>query len=107
VLAALAAVSLWLWVTRWCYAHGHSRSLTVAWSAAALFVLAAGLALRERVWRLAGFLILALALGRIFVVDILALDTFYRILSCLTLGPVLLVIGYFYSRYADRIRRWL
>ena len=107
ISAALAAGSFWLWVTCWCDWHGYQNQLTIAWSLVAFAVLGAGLALRERVYRIGGFAILVLALGRIFLVDVWALETIYRILSFLSLGAVLLLLGYLYSRYSEQIRRWL
>ena len=35
------------------------------------------------------------------------LETFYRILSFMALGVVLLVLGYIYSRYQEKIKEWL
>ena len=103
--ATLAGV--WLWVTEWTTAHDYGSGLTVAWALLALVVFVAGLALRERIYRVGGFAILALAVGRVFVVDVWALETLYRILSFLVLGAVLLVLGYLYNRFADSIRKWL
>jgi uncharacterized membrane protein len=40
-------------------------------------------------------------------VDVWQLETIYRILSFLVLGAVLLLLGYLYNRFADRIREWL
>ena len=62
---------------------------------------------RDRIYRIGGFLILALAVGRIFLVDVWKLETIYRILSFMVLGIVLLALGFVYNRYADKIRRWL
>ena len=106
-LTAAALASVWLWVTRFTTAHGQGSALTVAWALLALVVFSAGLALRERVYRVGGFAILALAVGRIFIIDVWQLETLYRILSFLVLGAVLLLLGYFYNRFADSIRRWL
>ena len=106
-LVAVALASVWLWVTRFATAHDYRSGLTVAWALLALVVFVAGLALRERVYRVGGFAILALAVGRIFIVDVWQLETLYRILSFLVLGAVLLLLGYLYNRFADSIRRWL
>jgi uncharacterized membrane protein len=40
-------------------------------------------------------------------VDVWRLETLHRILSFLVLGIVLLVLGFVYNKYADRIRRLL
>ena len=106
-LVAVALASVWLWVTRFATAHDYRSGLTVAWALLALVVFVAGLALRERVYRVGGFAILALAVGRVFIVDVWQLETLYRILSFLVLGAVLLLLGYLYNRFADSIRRWL
>ncbi|MCE9609872.1 MAG: DUF2339 domain-containing protein [Chthoniobacter sp.] len=105
VIAALA--SLWLWVTRTALASGWAPALTAAWALLALAVLGSGLAFRERLYRTGGLVILALAVGRIFVIDVWQLETLYRIISFLILGTVLLILGYLYNRFADAIRRWL
>lgn len=107
VLSGLVVFAVWLWSTRYTNSHHYQAGLTVVWSVVALILLAAGFALRERAYRLGGLAVLALAIGRIFFVDVWALETIYRILSFLTLGVVLLALGYLYNRYAERIRKWL
>ena len=106
-LVAAALASVWLWVTRYTFTHGHAGQLTAAWALLALVVFAAGLGLRERVYRVGGFAILALAIGRLFFVDVWKLETIFRIVSFLILGAVLLLLGFVYNRYAETIRRWL
>ncbi len=106
-LVAAALASVWLWLTRYVTVHYTSSGLTPAWALLALAVFVAGLVLRERVYRLGGFVLLALAVGRVFLVDVWQLETLYRILSFLILGGVLLLLGYLYNRFADTIRRWL
>ncbi len=106
-LLGLTTASIWWWVTRWMYENHHVEMLTVAWTGLAVVVFVAGLTLRERIYRIGGFLILALAIGRIYLVDVWKLETIYRILSFMVLGIVLLALGFVYNRYADRIRRWL
>ncbi len=104
-IAALACV--WVWLTRWTYQTHSASQLTMVWALLALVVFAAGLTLRERVYRIGGFAILALAVGRVFLVDVWKLETLFRILSFLVLGAVLLLLGFIYNRFADTIRRWL
>jgi uncharacterized membrane protein len=106
-LVAAALATVWYWATRHTIQGGNSGALTPVWAVLALVVFAAGLGLRERVYRVGGFAILALAIGRIFIVDVWRLETLYRIVSFLILGVVLLVLGYLYNRFAESIRRWL
>ena len=68
---------------------------------------AAGLGLRDRVYRLGGFAILGVALVRLFVVDVWRFDTLYRIVSFLVFGAVLLILSFVYSRFAETFRKWL
>lgn len=106
-LTAVALASLWRWCTQYTLAHGQPGHLTVVWALLALVIFGAGLGLRERVYRLGGLTILAVAIGRIFIVDVWKLETIFRILSFLTLGAVLLLLGFVYNRFADAIRKWL
>ncbi len=63
--------------------------------------------LHERMYRWLGLAGLAAALGRIVIFDVWKLETNYRVLSFLALGVVLIVLGYVYTRYQDKIRGWL
>jgi len=105
VLAAMG--SLWLWITRWTILHAGAGQLTTAWAVLALLIFAAGLGLRERLYRLGGFAVLALAVGRLFIVDVWRFDTLPRIVSFLALGIVLLALSFVYNRFAETMRRWL
>jgi hypothetical protein len=107
ILVAAALGTVWVWVTRWTLDHMNASNLTVSWSLLALIVFVGGFALRERIYRLGGLVILGLAVGRIFLVDVWQLETIYRILSFLVLGAVLLLLGFAYNRFAESLRRWL
>ena len=100
------AASVWLWTTRWSDA-GQAVPLTVAWSLLALALFFAGLALRERAYRLAGLVVLAFAIGRVFPSYVWRFETIGRILSFLVLGAVLLLLGYLYNRFGAKLREWL
>ncbi len=63
--------------------------------------------MRERIYRWLGLGLLAGALGRIVVLDVWKLETLSRILSFMALGVVLLVLGFVYSKYQEKIREWL
>lgn len=104
-IAGLLAILIW--VTSTVRFHHDPLPLTAAWALLALAVFFAGLLLQARIFRLGGLGILTLALGRIVLLDVWRLDLPFRILSFLVLGTVLLLLGYLYNRYADRIRKWL
>ena len=105
-LISVTTATAWLWVTRWTVAQS-GANLTVAWAILALLLISAGFALRERIYRLGGLAVLTLAIGRVFFVDVWQLGSFFRILSVLVLGVILLLLGFAYNRFAEQIRRWL
>jgi len=81
--------------------------LTASWSLLALGLFGVGLLLRERMYRWVGLGVLALALGRVVFFDVWKLQTVYQVLSFMALGIVLLVLGFIYSKYQEKIREWL
>jgi uncharacterized membrane protein len=103
----VGGLSLWLFLTRWVCLNASGFYLTASWSALALIFFAAGMALRERVYRWLGLGVLAFALGRVVIFDVWKLETLYRILSFMALGIVLLVLGFIYNKYQEKIKEWL
>jgi uncharacterized membrane protein len=95
----------------WCYVSQHltlfsgsAFNIAARWSLYAAAVFAIGLALRERTYRWVGLLILVATLGRVALFDIWQIDLLERALSLLTLGLVLLGIGFFYTRFGAKVR---
>jgi hypothetical protein len=109
VMILLGGCSLWLYAGKLVRIHsgGTGFFLTAVWAAVALVIFTTGFSLRERVYRWLGLGILAVALGRVVVVDVWQLETPYRILSFMALGVVLLVLGFIYTKYQEKIRQWL
>ncbi len=103
----VGGLSLWLFLTRWVCQNASGLYLTASWSALALVLFAAGMALRERVYRWLGLGVLAFALGRVVIFDVWKLETLYRILSFMALGIALLVLGFIYNKYQEKIKEWL
>jgi uncharacterized membrane protein len=103
----IGGLSVWLFLSRWILEIASGFYLTASWSALALAFFTAGIVLRERVYRWLGLGVLALALGRVVVFDVWKLETLYRILSFMALGVVLLVLGFIYNKYQEKIRQWL
>ena len=101
-IAWSTVAALTAWVTR----HNALPSLTIAWSLLALAFFGAGLALRDRQYRLGGLALLGLSVGRVFFVDVWAFEPVFRIVSFIVLGLVLLVIGYAYNRFEEKLRLW-
>ncbi len=106
----IGALSLWLFISRWVMqlesVTGGSY-LTASWSLLGLGLFTAGFALQEKIYRWLGLGVLGCALGRVVLVDVWKLETTYRILSFMALGIVLLVLGFIYNKYQEKIRSWL
>jgi hypothetical protein len=106
-LVICGGLSLWLFCSRWVLLESGGFYLTVAWSVLALGFFVTGLALRERMYRWLGLAVLACALGRVVFFDVWKLETIYRVVSFMALGVVLLVLGFIYNKYLEKIRQWL
>ena len=103
----VGGLSLWLLLSRWILEQSDEFYLTAGWSALALIFFVAGMALRERMYRWLGLGILACSIGRVVIFDVWKLETLYRILSFMALGIVLLVLGFIYNKYQEKIKEWL
>jgi uncharacterized membrane protein len=74
------------------------------WSVLGLGLLWAGLRRDERAWRLAGFGLLTVAVGKVFLYDMAALGAEYRVISFVVLGLLLLAGAYAYQRMRRSVR---
>lgn len=81
--------------------------VTLGWAVGGFMLLALGFAGRTRPYRIAGLVMLALAVVRAFLYDLAKVETIYRILSFLALGIILLALAFLYTRNRDRLSRWL
>ncbi len=99
--------TLWWLISNWVLLSASGFYLTASWSALAFACIGGGVLLREKIYRWAGLGILGTALGRIVLFDVWKLETFYRVLSFMALGVVLVVLGFIYNKYQEKIRGWL
>ena len=81
--------------------------LTVAWGAEGLALLAVGFPLRHRMVRLSGLTLLLVCILKLFLYDLNSLETLPRILSFMGLGLILVGVSWLYTRFRERIRRYL
>lgn len=107
LLAALGLLIGWWMVTRIVGESGSGLYLTVGWCLYGATVLAAGFVNRQRIYRLAGLGLLAATGARLMFVDLWAYGTLARILGFLSLGFVLVVVGFVYNRFSETIRKFL
>ena len=81
--------------------------LTVAWGLEGIALLAAGFPLRDRVERLSGLALLLFCILKLFVWDLRHLETLPRIVSFIVLGLLLVAVSWLYTRFRDKIQRYL
>jgi uncharacterized membrane protein len=83
--------------------EGHSTqtsqlALSGFWGALGFAAILAGLVRRKRELRLAGLGVLALAVGKVFLVDLAHLESIWRVGSFLAIGLLLLAGAFAYQR---------
>lgn len=103
----IGSLTLWWLLSQGVLLRASGFYLTASWSALAFALIGGGVGLREKMYRWTGLGILAAALGRIIIFDVWKLETFYRVLSFMALGVVLVALGFIYNKYQAKIREWL
>jgi uncharacterized membrane protein len=83
--------------------YAYQLSLSILWALYASLLTGAGILKRIRGARILGILLLGATVLKVFLVDLSALQTFYRIVSFIVLGLLLLVVSYGYNRFRDFI----
>lgn len=83
------------------------RLLTTAWAIEGLALMITGFPLRERILRIQGLALLLVCIVKVFAYDLQNLETLYRILSFVALGIILLGVSSIYTRFGERVRRYL
>lgn len=103
----MGGLTLWRLLSEWVLRGPGGFYLTASWSGLAFLLFGCGVLLREKMYRWLGLGILAAALGRVVLFDVWRLEQFYRVLSFVALGIVLVVLGFIYNKYQDKLRQWL
>ena len=73
-------------------------ALSTLWLLYALGLMVAGMQRKSASVRWQALALLAVVIAKVFLFDLSSLDRFYRIMSFLLLGVVLLLISFFYQR---------
>jgi hypothetical protein len=81
--------------------------LTVACGIQGVILLASGFPLRDRVLRISGLALLLACILKLFVWDLRHLETLPRIFSFIVLGVILLGVSWIYTRFRERVARFL
>jgi len=83
------------------YAQG--LSLSILWTVYASAMIGSGILKKTRLLRVMGILLAGAAIIKVFLFDLSALQTIYRIVSFIVLGMILLAVSYLYNRFKNRI----
>ena len=84
-----------------------SLALSLTWAIYASVCLAIGIVGRWRIVRMAGLGLLAVPIVKLFLFDSLALEQGYRVAAFLSLGVIMLSVGFLYQRYSEVIKGFL
>lgn len=100
LVASLWATKMLVWREDW-------HAVSVLWTVLGFVFVSAGLGMRIRIFRLGGFCLLALAVIKVFAVDVWDFNAFMRVVSFIVLGAALILLGLFYNRFAPMLKRLL
>lgn len=100
-IAITFSLTLWFIASQHTIAATGSSALSICWALIGLAILCLGFLTRDIVFRTMAFIILAATILHVYGVDVWKITALFRILSFITLGIVLLIIGYLYSRKVD------
>ncbi|MGB6222370.1 DUF2339 domain-containing protein [Haloferula sp.] len=108
----LAVLLLWtavfvsaLWSTLFVVQSLGWTVVSIVWTLLGFGYVCSGLWLRLVAWRHAGFALLGLALIKLFAMDVWDFGAFSRVAAFIALGVALVVLGFFYNRFAEILKR--
>ena len=87
------------------YAKG--LGLTIFWSIYSVILLVIGISKRSYQIRSGAIFLLAIPVVKLFVYDTFNLEQIYRITSYVFLGVLLIIGGFMYQKYEDRIKEFI
>ena len=89
------------------YASRSNTALSIAWAVYAIALLVLGIIKRSSSARTLSIILFGIVIFKVFLYDTASLNNFYRFISFITLGVILLLTGYLYHRYRDRIAEFI
>jgi hypothetical protein len=84
-----------------------SGHITIAWSLLGLGTFLFALVVGERSYRLAGLGLLLVSVAKILLMDVWALAPPDRYVTLIVLGTALLAVSFLYTRFSEKIRKFL
>jgi uncharacterized membrane protein len=82
-----------------------NASLSIAWMIYAIALLVYGFAIKYKIARQFAAILFGIVILKAFLYDTAELSNFYRFISFMTLGVLLLISGYLYTRFKNRSER--
>ncbi len=79
----------------------HKVGFSILWAMYSLLMIIVGFRKRSKLLRIAGIILFAFTLVKVFFVDLIDISTESRILLFVAIGVLLLITSYFYQRYRD------
>jgi len=83
-------------------AHSEQYVYSIVWLLFAILLLVAGLVFKRNEFRLGSAAVMVLAVAKVFLIDMSALEGILRALSFVGLGVVLIAVGFVYQRLLSR-----
>lgn len=81
--------------------------LSVAWTLYGIILMVAGIVKKSKYERFLAIALFGVVIFKVFLIDTSSLNNLYRFVSFITLGCILLLTGYLYYRYENRIRKFV
>jgi uncharacterized membrane protein len=95
------------WSTQTMVWHLGWKPVAIGWTVLGFTMVSAGLWQKLATVRHVGFALLGIAVIKLFAVDVWDFATFFRVTAFLSLGVALVVLGFFYNRFADVLKKLL
>jgi hypothetical protein len=84
-----------------------NTALSVGWTLYAIILLIIGIFKKSIFSRFLAIFLLGIVIFKVFLIDTANLNNFYRFISFITLGLILLLTGFLYYRYRSRIVQFI
>ncbi|MFB3896914.1 MAG: DUF2339 domain-containing protein [bacterium] len=85
------------------FSNAGQLALSLIWVIYASILTGVGIYRKSSMLRLLGILLIGITVAKVFLFDLSALKTIYRIVSFVILGLMLLIVSYFYNRFKHYI----
>lgn len=89
------------------YNNLENVSLSISWTIYSIVLLVLGIFKKSTMFRLLAVFIFSIVIFKVFLFDTSNLSTLYKFISFLTLGVILLLTGFLYNRYKERILEFI